>query len=95
MLYKTIYRPVLTYRSETESLTKSETKQQAIFEFKGLRSAVETVRNRMEFYQDCVGDVVKSLRCSAAKHPVRNEQYVVGHCHGAIGSHFGAMDVSF
>ena len=49
----------------------------------------------MERDQDCMEGVVKSLRCSAAKHPVRNEQYVVGHCHGAIGSHFGAMDVSF
>ncbi|GFV00852.1 hypothetical protein TNCV_1386671 [Trichonephila clavipes] len=52
----------------------------------------ETARKRMERDQD---SVVKSLRCSAAKHPVRNEQYVAGHCHGAIGSHFGAMDVSF
>ncbi|GFU91195.1 hypothetical protein TNCV_4925251 [Trichonephila clavipes] len=47
----------------------------------------------MEFYQDCMEGAVKSLRCSAAKHPVRNEQYVVEH-YGAIGSHFGAMDVS-
>ncbi|GFY33469.1 protein kinase C, brain isozyme [Trichonephila clavipes] len=56
---------------------------------------IETARNRMEFYQDCMEGVVKSLRCSAAKHPVRSEQYVVGHYHGAIGSHFGAMAVSF
>ncbi|GFV19087.1 BZIP domain-containing protein [Trichonephila clavipes] len=47
------------------------------------------------FYSDCMEDAVKSLRCSAAKHPVRNEHYVVGHCHDAIGSHFGAMDASF
>ncbi|GFV94367.1 hypothetical protein TNCV_2268211 [Trichonephila clavipes] len=32
---------------------------------------------------------------SAAKRPVSNEQYVVGHCHGAIGSHFEAIGVSF
>ncbi|GFT29014.1 hypothetical protein TNCV_3586651 [Trichonephila clavipes] len=39
--------------------------------------------------------VAKSLRCSAAKHPVRNEQYVTRHCHGAIGSNFGAMAFPF
>ncbi|GFX07092.1 hypothetical protein TNCV_1556951 [Trichonephila clavipes] len=49
----------------------------------------------MEFYQDCIEGVVKSLLYSAAKHPVRNEQYVVGHCHGVIGSHIGAIEVSF
>ncbi|GFX93760.1 hypothetical protein TNCV_1589361 [Trichonephila clavipes] len=49
----------------------------------------------MEFYQDCTEGVVKSLRCSAAKHPVRNEQYVVGHCHSAIGSHFGQWTFPF
>ncbi|GFT39098.1 hypothetical protein TNCV_3401341 [Trichonephila clavipes] len=47
----------------------------------------ETARNSMELDQDCMEGVVKSLRCSAAKHAVRNEQYVVGHCDGAIGSH--------
>ncbi|GFY33625.1 hypothetical protein TNCV_4593371 [Trichonephila clavipes] len=47
----------------------------------------------MEFYQYCMEGVVKSLRCSTAKHPVRNEQYVIEHCHVAIGSHFGAMDI--
>ncbi|GFX55305.1 hypothetical protein TNCV_3968591 [Trichonephila clavipes] len=49
----------------------------------------------MEGDQDCMEGHVKSLRCSAAKHTVRNEQYVNGHCHGAIGSNFEAMDVSF
>ncbi|GFT95352.1 desert hedgehog protein B [Trichonephila clavipes] len=49
----------------------------------------------MEFYQDCMEGVVKSLRCSAAKHPLRNEKYVVGQCHAAIGSHFGAMNIFF
>ncbi|GFT91185.1 hypothetical protein TNCV_4044241 [Trichonephila clavipes] len=42
----------------------------------------------MEGDQDCIEVVVKSLHCSAVKHTVRNEQYVVGHCHGLIGSHF-------
>ncbi|GFX18676.1 hypothetical protein TNCV_3311371 [Trichonephila clavipes] len=55
----------------------------------------EIVGNRMEFYQDCMEGEEKSLPCSTAKHPVRNEQYVIGHCHTAIGSHFGAMDVPF
>ncbi|GFW17549.1 hypothetical protein TNCV_2651071 [Trichonephila clavipes] len=55
----------------------------------------KAAKNRTEFYQDGMEGVVKSLRCSAAKHPVRNEQYVVGHCHSAIRSHFGAMDVLF
>ncbi|GFU18203.1 hypothetical protein TNCV_2033531 [Trichonephila clavipes] len=41
------------------------------------------------------GGGVKSLRCSAAKHAVRNEQYVIGHCHGAIGSHFEARTLLF
>ncbi|GFV80194.1 uncharacterized protein TNCV_1477561 [Trichonephila clavipes] len=36
-----------------------------------------------------------STLCAAMKHPVPNEQYVIGHCHGAIGSHFEAMDISF
>ncbi|GFW51659.1 synaptotagmin-12 [Trichonephila clavipes] len=49
----------------------------------------------MEFYQDCMEDVVKSQCCSATKHPVCSEQNVVGHCHGAIGRNFGAMDVPF
>ncbi|GFW48616.1 hypothetical protein TNCV_4241971 [Trichonephila clavipes] len=45
-----------------------------------------------KYFQNCMEGVVKSLRCSAAKHPVRNDQYVIGHCHGAIGSHFEATD---
>ncbi|GFT27543.1 transposable element Tcb1 transposase [Trichonephila clavipes] len=39
--------------------------------------------------------VVKSLHCCATKHTVRNEQYVVGHCHGAIGSHFEEWTLPF
>ncbi|GFT58019.1 HTH_Tnp_Tc3_2 domain-containing protein [Trichonephila clavipes] len=53
----------------------------------------ETVRNRMEFDQDCMEGVIKYLHCYAAKHLVRNDQYVDGQCHGAIENHFGAIDV--
>ncbi|GFV32672.1 hypothetical protein TNCV_441641 [Trichonephila clavipes] len=45
--------------------------------------------------QDCMEGLVKYLRCFAVKHPVRKEQYVVEHCHGAIGSHSEKMDVFF
>ncbi|GFT72863.1 hypothetical protein TNCV_1891731 [Trichonephila clavipes] len=38
---------------------------------------------------------VKSLRCSAAKHTVRNEKYVVDIVMVQQGSYFEAMDVSF
>ncbi|GFX84410.1 hypothetical protein TNCV_4135201 [Trichonephila clavipes] len=58
-------------------------------------SVEETARNRMERDQDCTEGVVKSLRCSAVKHPLHNEQYMVRHCHGVIGSHFGAMAFPF
>ncbi|GFY24321.1 hypothetical protein TNCV_1013701 [Trichonephila clavipes] len=37
----------------------------------------ETARNHTEFDEDCMESVVKPLRCSAAKHPVRNDIHVV------------------